>query len=119
MTQEEIRKKDIETANNFVKDPENRKMAVALANQIQKELGTEWFQAKKLNKVFKGGTEDQIKAKLVVLGMFKLAAYKEEKGQQFYKIDIDQKTQRGLILQEIEFHKAQIEILQEKLVALN
>jgi hypothetical protein len=104
--------------NEFLANPENKKMAIELAHQIMKEIGDDWFQHKQLKKIFKND-EKQIAAKLTVLGAFNLCAYKQKKDAQWYKIDIDQKTQRVLVQQEIEFHEAQISILKEKLTRLN
>ncbi len=110
--------KDKKTITAFISDPENKRMAMELAHQIAKEIGYVWFQAKKLKKLFKND-DKQIAAKLTVLGAFKLCAYRQEKDIQWYKIDIDQRIQRVLVQQEIEFHTAQIEILKEKLTTLN
>lgn len=102
----------------FLANPENKRAAISLAHQIHKETDGEWFLIKKLMKLF-DVTVGEIKNKLTVMGAFNLVAYKEEQGKQYYRIDLDHKIQRSLVLQEIEFHKAQIEILQEKLLRLN
>lgn len=109
---------DKKVVEEFLANPENKKMAIELANQIKKEVGEDWFQAKKLIKKFKC-TVEEAKAKFVVLGAFNLCAYKEEKGLQWYKIDLSQKIQRDLLVQEIQFHEVQISILKEKLTKLN
>lgn len=109
---------DKKLVQDFRSNPDNKKMAVELAHHLMKQVGSGWVNSTKLMKVF-NDTEETLYAKITILAIFKLCAYKEVKGKQLYKIDIDQKTQRVLILQEIEFHKAQIEILTEKLTGLN
>lgn len=109
---------DKKVVEDFLSNPENKKMAIELANQIRIEVGEGWFQAKSLIKKYKC-TIEEAKAKFVVLGAFNLCAYKEEKGVQWYRIDLSQKIQRDLIVQEIQFHEVQISILKEKLTKLN
>lgn len=102
----------------FLSDPEKKKDATQLAHQIHKEVGDEWFKPGKLLKKFKI-TITEVKQKLLVLQAFSLVAYKEQDGWQLYKIDISKKDQRQLLTQEIEFHKAQLLILNEKLSKLD
>lgn len=111
-------KEDLETVKAFLENKDRRKEALDLAHQISKEVGNDWFQPKKLLKKFKVDVKE-IQNKLIILSAFKLVAYKEERGLQWYKIDINQKDQRLLLQQEIEFHQAQLQILKEKLSSLD
>lgn len=111
-------KTDEQVVRDFISNPENREMAINLASQIKKEMGDNWFSVSKFLKTFKSSSEEA-KAKFIVLGAFNLVAYKEEKNKQFYKIDMDQRTQRIVLLNDIAFHEAQIKILKQKLSKLD
>jgi hypothetical protein len=117
-TQEQIKlDNDKRTIEEFLANPDNKKMAIELAHQIEKEMGGDWFKADKLMRKFKL-SQQEAATRFMTLGAFNLAAYKEEKGIQWYKIDLDHKIQRQLILQQIDFHNGQVLILKEKLVKL-
>lgn len=109
---------DEEVVKDFISKPENKEMAINLANQIKKEMGDNWFPVSKFLKVFKSGT-DEARAKFIVLGAFNLVAYKEVKNKQYYKIDMDKKSQRIALLNDIAFHEAQLKILKQKLSNLD
>ncbi len=113
---EEIKTSEKEVAD-FIKDPENRKRAINLAFQIQQEL-PHWFQVPKVVKTFKIDLPEAAK-QIEMLMLFKMCVGRVEKGKPLFKIDLDHKEQRRLILESIEQKKGEILFLQEKLAKLN
>jgi hypothetical protein len=102
----------------FLADPEKKKEAIQLAHQILTAKGNKWFTTKQLVQSFRI-SEEAAKIRLLTLTAFGLAAFKTKGDKRLYKIDLDQRTQRQLITEDIAFHEGQIVKLKEKLVRLN
>lgn len=113
---DEVKKSEEEVAN-FIKDPENRQRAIQLAFQIQQEL-PHWFYIPKLVKTFKVDQPEAAR-QIEMLMLFKMCVGRVEKGKPLFKIDLDHKEQRRLILELIDQKKGEILFLQEKLAKLN
>lgn len=105
--------------DEFLSKPENKEQAMWSANQLLKELDG-WFNIDQLvRKSNKQLNLEKALNKMHTLLAFGFAVYKDEKGVRKYKIDIGRKEMRNILLQEIEFHKAQLSVLQEKLIKLD
>lgn len=112
--QEEENKKIVDA---FIKNPEMKKQAGILAFEIQKEFSN-WFSIPQLIKKFKTNTVEAAK-KIEMLMLFNYCIGKVEKGKPFFKIDIDHRAQRSLIMNEIAEYEGKILFLKEKLGKLD
>ena len=101
----------------FTKNPEMRKKAGEMAYQIAQEFPN-WFKIPQLVKKYKTTTEEAAK-KIEMLMLFHLCVGKVVKNVPLFKIDLSQKTQRTLILEEIAQKEGEILFLKEKLVKLD
>ena len=108
---------DKEVLDAFIKNPEMKKQAGALAFEIQKEF-TNWFSIPQVVKKFQTETAEAAK-KIEMLMLFNYCIGKVEKGKPFFKIDIDHRAQRRLIMEEIAEHEGKILFLREKLGKLD
>ena len=112
-TQEE----DTKLVEAFVKDKENKKRAGEMAFQILTDFPN-WFKVSQLVKKYKTSQEEVAK-KLEMLMLFNLCVGKVVKNQGLFKIDLTQKVQRDLILQQISEKEGEILFLKEKLSKLD
>jgi hypothetical protein len=110
----EAEKRDIEA---FLKNPEN-KLQMAKSAKLIQESYSNWFSVPQIVKIFKVTTAEAAK-KLEMLMLFNMCVGKVDKGKPFFKIDINQRTQRTLLIEEIAETEAKLAILKEKLVNLN
>lgn len=108
---------DKKVVDEFVKNPENKKKAGEMAFQIKQDFPN-WFKVSQLVKKYKVTTADVAK-KLEMLMLFKMCVGKVTKGVGSFKIDLDQRVQRELILQEIAQKEGEILFLKEKLSTLD
>lgn len=113
-SQEEVDKKIVE---EFVKNPEMKKQAGVLAFEIQKEFSN-WFSVPQIVKKFKTDIPEASR-KIEMLMLFNYCIGKVEKGKPFFKIDIDHRAQRSLIMEEIAEYEGKILVLKEKLGKLD
>lgn len=111
----DVSDKDIVEA--FTKDPEMKKQANISAFAIQKEF-TNWFSIQQLVKKFKTSVPEAAK-QIEMLMLFNVCVGKVEKGKAFFKIDISQRAQRSLILEQIAEKEGEILFLKEKLGKLD
>ena len=77
-----------------------------------------WFKVSQLIKKYKTSQVDVAK-KLEMLMLFNLCVGKVVKNQGTFKIDLSQKVQRDLLLQQIAEKEGEILFLKEKLSSLN
>lgn len=114
----------------FISNPENRKRATILANQIREAVGKNWFTFDRFCEKLKFKTDD-VKSdayhQLAILQSFGLCASKKagydvpknKRGKIVYKIIMDYYGQIDLIDHDIAYHEARVEVLKgerEKLV---
>lgn len=108
---------DKEVLDAFINNPEMKKQAGTLAFEIQKEF-TNWFSIPQIVKKFKTDTAEAAK-KIEMLMLFNYCIGKVEKGKPFFRIDIDHRAQRRLIMDEIAEYEGKILFLKEKLGKLD
>lgn len=108
---------DKEILDAFINNPEMKKQAGTLAFEIQKEF-TNWFSIPQIVKKFQTETTEAAK-KIEMLILFNYCIGKVEKGKPFFKIDIDHRAQRRLIMEEIAEYEGKILFLKEKLGKLD
>lgn len=108
---------DKEVLDAFIQNPEMKKQAGTLAFEIQKEF-TNWFSIPQIVKKFQTETTEAAK-KIEMLMLFNYCIGKVEKGKPFFKIDIDHRAQRRLIMEEIAEYEGKILFLKEKLGKLD
>lgn len=118
MSQEkQIIEEDKKTVEEFLKNPEMKKQAGVLAFQIQKEFSN-WFTVQQVTKKFQTDLPEASR-RIEMLMLFNYCVGKVEKGKPFFKIDIDHRAQRQLILDEIAEYEGKILFLKEKLGKLD
>lgn len=117
LTPEQIEAQNEEVRKAFLENKENKQRAANLAYQIKQEL-TNWFSIPQLIKKFKT-TEAEAAKQIEMLMLFNVCIGKVEKNKPYFKIDLDQRTQRTLLMEEIAFHEGKISFLKEKLTKLN
>lgn len=108
---------DTQLVDEFIKNPENKKKAGEIAFQIQQDFPN-WFRVPQIVKKYKTSTIEASK-KIEMLMLFKVCVGKVEKNQPLFKIDLTQKVQRNLILEEIAQKEGEILFLKEKLSSLD
>lgn len=112
-----MQEQDNSVVNEFINNKTNKEAALLSAHQIQKEFGN-WFTVPQLIKKFKIDKPNAA-AKIEMLMLFNICIGKVEKKIPYFKIDIDQRTQRKLISEEILIKEGEILFLKEKLSKLN
>ncbi len=117
ISSEEQIEKDKKAIETFLNHPENKKRAGEMAFQISKDFPN-WFKVDQLVKKYKTTTTEAAK-RVETLMLFKLCVGKVEKNKALFKIDLSQKVQRTLILEEIAQKEGEILFLKEKLSKLN
>ena len=129
--EEEVSKTEVNVENSqeeyekFIRNPENRKRATILANQIVETVGKNWFTfdrfCLKLKLSKKEQQEDAFR-QLMLLEGFGLCLSKiggddvpkNKKGKPVFKISMDYLAQIDLLDHDIAYHQARIEILKEQ-----
>lgn len=117
MNKEEILAEDKRVVDEFKSNPENRKRATELAFSIQNELKG-WFTVADVLKIFNINQEEAAK-QLEMLLIMNICVAKVKKSVPYFKIDLDNRTQRQLLLDEIAVKEGEIAFLKEKLVKLD
>ena len=112
-----IDKENARTVEEFVNNKENKQKATTLAYQISQEYSN-WFSVPQLLKKFKV-TIPEAASQIEMLMLFNVCIGKVEKGKPYFKIDLTQKAQRQLILDEIAVSEGKVLFLKEKLAKLN
>ena len=105
------------TIAEFLANPDNKKAAAAIAFQIQKAFPG-WFKMPRLVKLFDTST-DQAAKQIEMLMLFNLCIGKVEKKVPSFKIDLDRKVQRTLLLEQIAEKEGEILFLKKKLSDLD
>ena len=102
---------------DFLANKENKKAAGEVAFQIQKEFPG-WFRVPQLVKLF-NVTTDQVAKQIEVLMLFNFCVGKVEKKIPLFKIDLDRKVQRTLLLEQIAEKEGEVLFLKKKLSDLD
>ena len=105
------------TVKEFISNSENKKAAGAVAFQIQRAFPG-WFKIPQLVKLFDTST-DQAAKQIEMLMLFNLCIGKVEKKVPSFKIDLDRKVQRSLLLEQIAEKEGDVLFLKKKLANLD
>ena len=109
--------KDDIILKEFIENKENKQKANILAYQINQEFSN-WFSMPQLLKKFKVDLPTAAN-QIEMLMLFNVCIGKVEKNKPFFKIDLDQRAQRKLLLDEIAIYEGRVLFLKEKLSKLN
>ncbi len=112
-----VKDEEKKTIESFLSNKENKQKAAEIAHQIQSHFSG-WFTIPRIVEKFEVETLEAAK-RVEALMMFDMCVGKVEKNIAMFKIDLDHKTQRELLLEEIKETKAKLSSLLEKLSFLD